>query len=218
MGPGPGSDGRAERTAARSELVAQLQRAHAGELAAALAYRGHWRSLRAGVERDTVRRIEQEEWHHRRLVGEMLVRLGARPRNLREAVHWAIGSSLGLGCHIGGWLLPMLGAGRLETRNVAEYELAAELAITAGEADLVPCLAIMSEVEREHEDWFRARVSSHRFGARLSRWRASPPRAPGPRASRELPASLAAASAAERAATGAPRAVVPGLDPQLLRP
>src|SRR5687768_2972355 len=114
MGPEADSAGQSSREAARRALVSQLQRAHAGELAAALAYRGHWRSLPAGDERETVRRIEREEWHHRRLVREMLVHLRARPRPLREAVHWTIGRTLGLGCHLSGWLLPMLGAGRLE--------------------------------------------------------------------------------------------------------
>ena len=128
----------------------------------------------------------------------MLALLGARPRRLREGLHRAIGTLLGWSCHVAGWLVPMIGAGRLETRNVAEYEHAARFARAGGVPRLAPCLETMAEVEREHEDWFRARVAAHRLGARLARCPASPPR-PGPlRAPRELPVDLAAALAHSR--------------------
>src|SRR5262245_60730717 len=102
---------------ARLKLVAQLQLAYSGELGAGFAYRGHWRSLRDPEERTRVRQIEEEEWHHRKLVGDMLADLGAGPRPLREAVFWTIGRTLGFLCHVSGWFLPMYGAGRLERRN-----------------------------------------------------------------------------------------------------
>ena len=99
-----------DRATALMRLVAQLQLAYSGELAAAYAYRGHWRSLPEGAERDQVRRIEEDEWHHRRLVGGILSGLGARPRKRREARAWMIGRTLGVLCHVSGWFLPMYGA------------------------------------------------------------------------------------------------------------
>ena len=73
----------AQATAAaevRTRLVRLLQDSHAGELAAAYAYRGHWRSLgRRPTARDGVRQIEQAEWHHRAGVAAMLTELGRRP-------------------------------------------------------------------------------------------------------------------------------------------
>jgi hypothetical protein len=68
-----------ERARAARDLEALLRLAYSGELAAAHAYRGHWRSLAAGDERERVRAIEAEEWHHRRQVGAMLAALGATP-------------------------------------------------------------------------------------------------------------------------------------------
>jgi hypothetical protein len=83
---------------------------------------------------------------------------------------------LGLLCHVSGWLAPMYGAGRLESRNVREYEAAARHAWACGRRSWVPCLLTMAEVEWEHEAYFRARVVAHPIGRRLPIWRAPPPK------------------------------------------
>jgi hypothetical protein len=157
-------------------LVAQLQRAHSGELAAGHAYRGHWRSLRDPDERARVRQIEGEEWHHRQLVGEMLKALGERPRRVREGVFWLIGRTLGALCFVAGWYAPMYGAGRLERRNIVEYEDAAVLASACGRTDFVDCLLSMAEVEWDHEQYFRAKAATHPLARIVSLWPAPPPR------------------------------------------
>src|SRR6185503_6830672 len=113
---------------ARRALVALLQLAFSGELAAAHAYRGHARAVRDPEERRRIEEIEREEWHHRELVGRMLAELGSGPDPSRERRAAVIGRVLGALCHVGGWLAPMYGAGRLESRNVREYETAAALA------------------------------------------------------------------------------------------
>jgi len=143
------------------ELIAILRRAHAGELAAALAYEGHARSLVDDpTEAEEVSAIAVEEWEHRRAVRKMLEDLGARPRRLREALFRGIGLVIGVLCRVGGWLLPMYGAGRLESGNIREYDDAAGLAILAGHGRFVPELLRMAEVEWEHERYFRAKVVS----------------------------------------------------------
>ena len=68
----------------RESLIAVLQLAYSGERAAGYAYRGHWRFVSDADERARIRQIEDEEWHHRRLVGEMLQKLGAAPSRARE--------------------------------------------------------------------------------------------------------------------------------------
>jgi len=60
----------------RARLIAILQLAYSGELAAAHAYRGHWRSVSDEDERQSIKSIEEDEWRHRALVGEMLTALG----------------------------------------------------------------------------------------------------------------------------------------------
>ncbi len=135
-------------------LVALLQEAYSGEMAAAYAYRGHWKSLPDPAERETVARIEREEWDHRRIVGGMLQALGAAPVGWKEAKAWLIGRTLGPLCHVSGRFLPMHFAWRLEVRNIDEYEAAATHARASGHLELIPELARMAEVEREHERFF----------------------------------------------------------------
>jgi hypothetical protein len=102
--------------------------------------------------------------------------LKARPRRLREIRAAIIGRMLGLLCHFTGWFAPMYGAGRLESRNIVEYETAAMYARDCGHEDFVDCLLTMAEVEWEHEQYFRSRVLGHRLGQRLSLWPEPPPR------------------------------------------
>jgi ubiquinone biosynthesis protein COQ7 len=157
-------------------LIAILQLAYSGELAAAYAYRGHWKSVSDKDERVHIKQIEDEEWHHRKLVGEMLRSMGAQPVSHREARAWIIGRGLGLLCHVMGWLAPMYGAGRLESRNVVEYETAARYARSCGHEDFIECLLTMAEVEWEHESYFRSRVLRHPLGRRLALWTPPPPK------------------------------------------
>jgi rubrerythrin len=147
--------------AARLDLVAILQRAHAGELAAFLAYEGHWRSLADPAESEEVRRIAREEMAHRVAIRRMLADLGHEPLALREATFWCMGRVIGALCHAAGWFAPMYGAGRLESGNVVEYWNAAALALSAGHPELVEALEHMAEVEARHERYFRSRVETH---------------------------------------------------------
>jgi rubrerythrin len=157
-------------------LIEILQLAYSGELAAAYAYRGHWKSVTNKDERLHIKQIEDEEWHHRKLVGEMLRSLNSQPVRHREIRAWIIGRGLGLLCHVMGWLAPMYGAGRLESRNVVEYETAAGYARVCGREDFIDCLLTMAEVEWEHEHYFRTRVQLHPIGRRLSLWPPPPPK------------------------------------------
>jgi demethoxyubiquinone hydroxylase (CLK1/Coq7/Cat5 family) len=143
------------------QLAHVLQGAYSGELAAAYAYRGHWKSLRAGDERERIRRIEDEEWVHREKVKSIMEALSVAPVASREKLMWTIGRVLGLGCHLMGWFLPMYFAGRLESGNVEEYETAARHAHQLGLAEFAADLEHMARVEGEHEIFFREMVASH---------------------------------------------------------
>lgn len=148
---------------AKVALIGILQNAYSDEVAAAYAYRGHWKSLTEGSERESIKRIEEEEWDHRRRVGEWLAKLGAKPRPAREKVFWTIGRTLGVTCHVSGWFMPMYFAGRLESQNSAEYEEAAEFAKKIGMDECVADLLDMARVEVEHEEFFRRVVANHRL-------------------------------------------------------
>lgn len=154
----------------RLKLIAILQLAYSGELAAAYAYRGHWHSVSAADERESIRAIEEDEWRHRKLVGEMLAALGSGPNKTRETRAALIGRALGFMCHVTGWLAPMYGAGKLESRNIVEYETAARYARDSGQTELIDCLLEMAEVEWDHEKYFRSQVLRHVVGRRLPIW------------------------------------------------
>ena len=148
---------------ARENLIRILQNAYSGEVAAAYAYRGHWKSLKDSPEKTRIKEIEAEEWDHRRRVGEWVKKLGAKPRRGREKVFWTIGRTLGLTCYVSGWFMPMYFAGRLESKNSAEYEDAAVFAKELEMPDCVDDLIDMARVELEHELFFRETVTGHRL-------------------------------------------------------
>jgi Ubiquinone biosynthesis protein COQ7 len=157
-------------------LILELQHAYSGELAAQFAYAGHWRSVRNAEERAHIHKIEDEERHHRKLVGGMLEQLGAKPLPVREAIFFTIGKVLGAMCHVSGWFLPMYGAGRLERKNIVEYERAAMHALRCGREDIIDCLLGMAEVEWEHEHYFRHKVIGHAMLRLFPLWNEAPPK------------------------------------------
>jgi rubrerythrin len=171
---------------AREELIRVLQTAHAGELAAALAYDGHARSVQSPVERAEIERIRDDELDHRERVRGQLESLGAAPDARRERRMRRVGRAISAFCQVGGWFAPMYGAGRLEAGNIGEYEDAAQLARECGREDLVDDLLHMAEVEWDHERYFRGKVESHWLRHVLRVWPEPPPRAtirgrtPGP--------------------------------------
>lgn len=140
-----------------------MQHAYSGEVAAAYAYRGHWKSLKDSAEKTRIKQIEAEEWDHRRRVGEWLAKLDAGPNSRREKVFWTIGKVLGHTCFISGWFMPMYFAGRLESQNSIEYEDAAVFAKELGMSDCVADLLDMARVEVEHEEFFSSVVAGHRL-------------------------------------------------------
>ena len=161
---------------AEQQLIQLLQLAYSAEMAAAYAYRGHWKSVKNIEERAQIKIIEDEEWQHRKLVGEMLQELGVLPSKWKEKKSLIIGRILGFLCHFTGWLAPMYGAGKLESKNIKEYEVAARFARDSGHQKYIECLLTMAEVEWEHEAFFRAQVLKHFFGKKLPIWSIPPPK------------------------------------------
>jgi rubrerythrin len=140
-------------------LISLLKGAYSGEQAAALAYQGHARSVSSPYERKMIEQIEQDEWQHRREVGEMLESLEAKPSKLRELVLFTVGKTLSFGCHLTGRFLPMYFAAKLESANIQEYENAANLARELDLFQMSDQLKIMAQREREHEQFFKACIA-----------------------------------------------------------
>lgn len=162
-----------DAVAHRKELIHILQMAYSGELAAAFAYAGHWRSLRQAKQKQDIRKIENDEWIHRARVGTMLEELQGKPQIWREIMMASIGITAFLGCFASGWFLPMYFAGRLENDNTKEYFTAAYHAQSLGLAQMNVDLLELSQVELEHEAFFRQIVQGHSwlpFMVRFFKW------------------------------------------------
>jgi len=151
-----------------------MRAAHAGERAAALAYRGHARSVSDPEQATRIRRIEAEEWAHRARLGAILHEQGSGPARLRERLFQGIGLILGAACRWSGWYLPMYGAGWIEAVNVQEYLTAAALAEACGARAYAAELLLMAQCEREHEAYFRGLVAGCWQTRWLGLWRAPP--------------------------------------------
>ena len=169
-------DPRTGSAEARRQLVRLLQLAHAGEFGAAFAYESHARTARTPAERDDILKIRAEEIDHRERVGRILAALGEQTDPAVERSMERIGRAIAAFCRIGGWFLPMYGAGRLERRNIVEYENAARAAALSGHEEFVEELLDMAEVEWDHERFFRLKSASHWAWRWMPQWDPPPPR------------------------------------------
>jgi rubrerythrin len=145
----------------RQMLVSILKMAYSGERAAALAYAGHWRSVSDPQEKTDIAKIENDEWEHRAIVGEMLEKLGEKPSKFRELLMGSVGCIVYLACFISGWFFPMYFAGRLEHSNVHEYIEAANHAEALGLHEWADELMQLSDVELQHEEFFKQIIVGH---------------------------------------------------------
>jgi hypothetical protein len=157
---------------ALKKFIYLLQNAHAGEKAAANAYWGHGHSLFLwnANERKELDTIYREELHHRRRLREMLTEMGAKPRLSREVLMYCIGATICVLCLFGGWYIPMYGAGKLESTNIVEYEIAARLAYVSGNKKYIDELLDFAELEWDHEQYFYNKSASHFLFAYSPKW------------------------------------------------
>ncbi len=162
---------------ARKKLVALLRHAYSGELGAINAYIGHRISVTSPTEKEDIRRIQQEEVEHRELVGKILAELGETPDTRLDWKMELIGRTIALLCQIGGWFIPMYGAGALERINIQEYEDAARLAWEAGLTNYLDDLLTMAECEWEHERYFREQCQTHFLSRVIPMWCPPPEKA-----------------------------------------
>lgn len=155
------------------KLIRALQAAYSGEMAAAYAYRGHWKSLSNLSEKEMVYIIEDDEWTHRRQLKRMLEGLGSRPQKVREVVMWFVGRAVGLACRVTGRFMPMYFAGLVESGNVKEYEAASLHARGLGLAKFEDELRQMALAEKTHELFFLNATRGHTlspFMRAIFRW------------------------------------------------
>lgn len=168
--PGPAVD-------SKQHLIQILQNAYSGEMAANYAYEGHRDCVRDATEKAEIEKIRLEELEHRQRVGEMLAFLGAGPCPKKERKLARIGKTISFLCHWGGWFIPMYGAGKLESQNIREYQVAALHAEALSLNVFAQDLLLMAEVEWDHEKYFREKMLLSPLSRLFPGWEPPPPRA-----------------------------------------
>ena len=152
------------------KLVRSLRMAYSAEKAAAFAYIGHARSVSDPEEKAAIQQIEADEWHHRDVVREIMREYGIPVSQYYEVKFHLIGRFISISCRLIGWFMPFYFAGRLESGNVCEYfrmmHCFDELGITAHH-DVLYELGIK---EKEHEQYFLEKLTSHRLLPLFERW------------------------------------------------
>ncbi len=136
------------------KLAASLQRAYSAERAAALAYVGHARSLSDEDEIRAVRKIEGDEWEHRREVLAIMRLYEIPVSRWLETRYLVIGKLIGLSCLVIGRFMPYFFAGKLESGNVCEYFVMLHRFHALGVTEHDEVLYEMGIKEKEHEVHF----------------------------------------------------------------
>ncbi len=135
-------------------LVRSLQTAYSAERAASFAYIGHAASLRNPEDVEAIRRIEQDEWDHRREVRAIMDAYQVPVSRWLEWKFWWIGRLIGLSCHLIGKFMPYFFAGKLESGNVCEYFVMMKEFRELGINRHDEALYEMGVREKEHEVYF----------------------------------------------------------------
>lgn len=144
------------------ELVRLLQRAYSAERAASFAYIGHAASLRDPSEKVAIKRIEDDEWEHRRHVLEIMQGHGVPISRWFEVKYYWVGKLIGASCHVIGWFMPYFFAGKLESGNVCEYFVMMRYFRELGIREHDAILYEMGMKEKEHELYFLEMVKRSR--------------------------------------------------------
>jgi hypothetical protein len=145
------------------QLIRLLQRAYSAEKAAAFAYVGHANSLTSISEREAVRRIEEDEWNHRRNVLHLLLRYEIPVSRFYEVKFHILGKIIGATCHVIGWFMPYFFAGKLESGNVCEYFVMMQYFHSLGIHEHDAVLYEMGIKEKEHEVYFLNQIKETRI-------------------------------------------------------
>jgi len=145
------------------KLTSLLQRAYSAEKAAALAYIGNAGAVKKKMEKEALKQIEDDEWHHRKKVLEIMEQYDIPISKFYEFKYYIIGKTIAFSCYIIGWFMPLFFAGKLESGNVCEYFVMMlyfhELGIKEHDQDLYE----MGIKEKEHEDYFLEAIKDSTF-------------------------------------------------------
>jgi hypothetical protein len=147
----------------QKELVSLLQLAYSAEKAAAFAYQGHAGSVKNKDVKEKIKKIEDDEWYHRKEVLSLMHWYGIPVSKWYEFKYAVIGKSISYSCYLIGWFMPMYFAGRLESGNVNEYFVMKSRFNALNIFDHDYILMEMGLKEKEHEEYFLSMIRRHKL-------------------------------------------------------
>jgi hypothetical protein len=145
------------------KLITLLQKAYSAEKAASFAYQGHAGSVKNPADKQMIRQIELDEWHHRATVLKIMQEYDIPVSRFYEVKMYCIGKTIAMSCYVIGWFMPFYFAGSLESGNVCEYfrmmHYFHELGIRKHDTELYD----MGMKEKEHEIYFLGKIQNNRL-------------------------------------------------------
>lgn len=145
------------------QLVQLLQMAYSAERAASFAYQGHAGSVKDPEEKNAIRQIEMDEWHHRAEVLKIMQQYDIPVSKWQELRFYVIGRLISFSCYIIGWFMPYYFAGRLESGNVCEYFKMMKYFHSIGITEHNDILFEMGIKEKEHEIYFLDKIKNKKL-------------------------------------------------------
>lgn len=145
------------------QLVRLLQMAYSAERAASFAYQGHAGSVKDPEEKDAIRQIEMDEWHHRAEVLKIMQQYDIPVSKWQEFRFYVTGRLISFSCYIIGWFMPYYFAGRLESGNVCEYFKMMKYFHSIGITEHNDILFEMGIKEKEHEIYFLDKIKNKKL-------------------------------------------------------
>lgn len=145
------------------ELVDLLQRAYSAEKAASFAYQGHAGSVKNPEAKKAIRKIEDDEWNHRKEVLAIMQQYDIPVSKYYEFRFHVIGKVISYSCYVIGWFMPYYFAGRLESGNVCEYFRMMHYFHSLGIKEHDKILYEMGIKEKEHEVYFLSQIKNDKL-------------------------------------------------------
>lgn len=145
------------------QLIQLLQMAYSAERAASFAYQGHAGSVKDPEEKNAIRQIEMDEWHHRAEVLKIMQQYDIPVSKWQELRFYVIGKLISFSCYIIGWFMPYYFAGRLESGNVCEYFKMMKYFHSIGITEHNNILFEMGIKEKEHEIYFLDKIKNKKL-------------------------------------------------------
>jgi demethoxyubiquinone hydroxylase (CLK1/Coq7/Cat5 family) len=137
-----------------TRLIWKLKKAHAIEIGAFQAYKGHAKYTQDEAIKSKILEIQHDEFRHRMEVGSMLYDLGEKSDIFLDLILWCIGQSISFACRFMGARAAAWGAKIMEIMGSSIYLDLAKESEGCVSIEYKRKFEEMARNEQEHEEFF----------------------------------------------------------------